>query len=367
MKVAHLSSAHNRYDTRIFLKMCKSLSANYYKVYLVIADGKGDEINSGVTILDTGANKGGRINRMSKTVSKIFKKAKELDVDIYHLHDPELIPVGLKLKKLGKKIIFDAHEDLPNQILSKPYLNKFSKKILSKIIKIYQFYSLPKFDAIVAATPDINDKLSKINPKTININNYALLNELRNSYRWIEKKNEAIYLGFISKIRGITQLISSLNYTKNIRLNLVGIFNDKNLKQNLKQSTTWKRVNEYGFLDRKKVNEVLANSKVGVVTFLPEPNHINAQPNKIFEYMSAGLPIVCSNFLLWKKIIENNNCGICVDPLNVKDIGKAIQFFIDNPIKAEQMGRNGRKAIEQTYNWSIEEKKLLELYKSILK
>tara|TARA_B100001939_G_scaffold341172_1_gene350407 strand:- start:151 stop:1254 length:1104 start_codon:yes stop_codon:yes gene_type:complete len=367
MKVAHLSSAHNRYDTRIFLKMCKSLSKNYYKVYLVIADGKGDEINSGVSILDAGVNKGGRINRMTKTVSKIFKKAKELDVDIYHLHDPELIPIGLKLKKLGKKIIFDAHEDLPKQLLSKPYLNKFSKKILSKIFEIYERYSLPKFDAVVAATPDINDKLLKINTKTININNYPLLNELRNSHRWIEKKNEVIYLGFISKIRGITQLLSSLNYIKNIRLNLVGSFNDKNLEKDLKKSTNWKMVNEYGFLDRKKVNEVLANSKVGVVTFLPEPNHINAQPNKMFEYMSAGLPIVCSNFLLWKKIIENNDCGICVDPLNARDIGKAIQYVLDNPIKAEQMGKNGRKAVEQTYNWSIEEKKLLELYKNIVK
>ena len=110
---------------------------------------------------------------------------------------------------------------------------------------------------------------------------------------------------------------------------------------------------------------MLAKSKAGVVFFYPLPNHIDAQPNKMFEYMSAGLPIITSNFLFWREIVEGNECGLCVDPLNPKAIGEAIQYLIDNPAQAERMGGNGRKAVEGKFNWPVEEEKLLALYKEL--
>jgi len=128
----------------------------------------------------------------------------------------------------------------------------------------------------------------------------------------------------------------------------------------------WQNVETLGYLDRNAVKSTLSRSMRGLVLFHPEPNHVNAQPNKMFEYMSAGIPVIASNFPLWKEIVEGTECGICVDPLNPKEIADAIRWIIEHPVEASRMGENGRKAVEERYNWGIEEKKLLELYNKIL-
>jgi len=345
--------------------MCTSLAKHGYDVSLIVADGLGNEIKDNVAIFDVGAKTGGRLSRMTKTVKRVFDAALKLKADIYHLHDPELIPIGLKLKKFGKKVIFDAHEDLPKQILGKPYLNKPTKVVLSKAFTLYEHWACPKFDAIIGATPFIRDKFLKINANTVDVNNFPLLDELANTSDWSKKLNEVAYVGDISKIRGIEEIILAMNDTHGVKLNLAGKFGDKSLEDKVKNQQAWLRVNELGFLNRQQVNEVLAKSKAGLVTLYPVINYMDALPVKMFEYMAAGIPVIASNFPLWHEIVEGNQCGICVNPLDTNAISKAIQYFVENSIDAERMGKNGRRAVEEKYNWLIEEKKLLRLYEGL--
>ncbi|PKM19389.1 MAG: glycosyl transferase [Gammaproteobacteria bacterium HGW-Gammaproteobacteria-15] len=367
-KVTHLTSAHPRYDIRIFLKMCSSLAKEGYVVNLVVADGKGDEIKNGVNIFDTGEKAKGRIERMTKTVKSVYEKATKLDSDVYHLHDPELIPVGVKLKESGKLVIFDAHEDLPKQLKSKPYLNVFLRNFLPIAFSLYEQYVFRKFDALIGATASITTKLKKINSNSFTINNYPILGELSpdNNSIWNNRSNEVCYLGGIAEIRGIKQVIASLPYAENVTLNLAGRFSEKWVEEEVKSWPSWGQVNELGFINRDEAAKVLGRSKAGIVTFHNYPNHVHAQPNKMFEYMSAGLPIITSNFPMWREVVEGNHCGICVDPLDKHAIADAINYIINNPKEAECMGINAVAAIKNKYNWSVEEQNLFKVYKELL-
>ncbi|WP_277934108.1 glycosyltransferase family 4 protein [Campylobacter hyointestinalis] len=339
-----------------------------YKVSLVVADGKGDEIKSNVFIYDVGLKSYSRISRMQKTAKKIFQKAKDLNSDIYHIHDPELIPVGLRLKKLGKKVIFDSHEDVPKDILSKNWIPFLLRRSISYAYSLYEQYACSKFDYIVAATPFIRDKFLKINKNSIDINNYPILGELYNDISWNDKENSVCYVGGISRIRGIVEIVKAMKYA-DIKLNLVGLFDSNDLKNEIvvlaKSICNENKINLFGFLDRKGVSDIINKSKIGLVTLYPTTAYLEALPIKMFEYMSAGIPVIASNFPLWRDIVEKSGCGICVDPLKPKDIAKAINFILQNPQIAEQMGINGRKIVVEKYNWAIEEEKLFNIYEEL--
>ena len=120
-----------------------------------------------------------------------------------------------------------------------------------------------------------------------------------------------------------------------------------------------------GRLSRKEVNDLYGSARAGIVIYQPAQNHYEAQPVKMFEYMAAGLPVIASNFPLWKKIVEKTGCGICVDPQNPKDVRDACMDLLNNPEKGQEMGRLGRLAVVEKYCWSNEEKKLLDLYDDI--
>jgi len=364
--IVHLTSVHPRYDTRIFVKQCRSLAALGHAVTLVVADGRGDERVDGVRIVDVGRLQG-RVNRVLRTTRRVLQAARRLDADLYQLHDPELIPAGLRLKRLGKAVIFDSHEDVPVQLLAKPYLGSWTRRLLSAGFATCEGHAYRRFDGLVAATPYIRERLLGLHPNTVDVNNYPMLQEFDAAPDWDGKVAEVCYVGSISAIRGIRELVRACELLRSpARLSLVGSFAEPALEREVARFPGWKRVDAHGHLDRGGVQAALRRAVAGLVTLHPVTNYLDALPVKMFEYMAAGLPVIASRFPLWQDIVEGNECGVCVDPGNPAAIAAAIDHFCLHPQVARRMGESGRRAVEARYNWRGEAAKLASLYDGLL-
>jgi glycosyltransferase involved in cell wall biosynthesis len=366
ISVAHLTSVHSRYDTRIFLKECRSLAKGGFRVALIVADGKGDEVTDGVQVLDVGRPRG-RIQRATITLRRIRQRALQLDADIYHLHDPELLMIAGGLARNGKSVVFDSHEDVPKHIHVKQYLYPPIRRLLAAAYEKYQARVCRRISGVVAATPLIAEKFMAVNPNSVNVSNFPLSEEFSVSGE-IENtdRNLVCYLGGISESRGIREMVRALEMLESdTRLVLCGRFDDERIRDDVSRYPGWNRVDDKGWLSRESLREVLRQSAAGLVTLHPRENYMEAYPIKMFEYMSAQVPVISSNFPLWREIVEGHDCGVCVDPLQPHAIAEAIDYLIENPRRARQMGENGRRAIEGTYNWRAEERKLIHFYERL--
>ncbi|MEI8201741.1 MAG: glycosyltransferase family 4 protein [Bacteroidota bacterium] len=360
-RICHISSVHPRTDIRIFLKECVSLAEAGNEVFLLVADGKGNAKINGVNIVDAGKLPSNRLSRMMNATKLIRKPAMELNCEVYHFHDPELIPLGLYLKKQAKKVVYDVHEDVPRQMLTKPYLNAFLRRLVANVFEKYENHQVKKFDAIVTSTPHIRNRFWNFNYQTVNVNNYPILSEFNIDPIAKRIPNQICYIGNISKERGILQLLEALEHTS-ATLVLAGTFETIELEKMAKEHAAWGQVRYVGQVDRAEIAHILSTSSVGMVTLLPALNYIDSLPIKMFEYMAGGVAIIASDFRIWKTIIEKEKCGICVNPMEVQGITQAIQHLISNPEIAKEMGNKGKYASQSKYNWTREKDKLTQLY-----
>ena len=364
--VVHLTSIHPRTDTRVFLKQCRSLAEAGYDVVLVVADSHGDASVDGVQIRDVGRGQGvhGRLG----AALRVWRAARQLRAAVFHIHDPELLPVGWWLRRTGRTVVFDAHEDLPAQLTTKPYLGPRRRRLLALAVQWFERSVCGRLDAVIAATPAIGDKFADINPDTVVINNYPLADELSPISNQDSQRASVCYVGGISAIRGIREMVQAMEYVDpGVDLSLVGTFESARLEAEVQAMPGWARVRAHGFQPRNAVKELLERSFAGLVTFHPAPNHLEAQPNKMFEYMSAGVAVIASDFPAWRKTVEGTGSGACVDPLDPVAIAAVINALAADPERAAQMGASGRRLVETMRNWQIEEQVLLELYRELIR
>lgn len=366
VSITHISTVHPAFDVRIFHKECRSLINHGFKVNLIISHNKEETID-GIHIIPLPFFER-RIKRILIKPILAFIYALKLRSNLYHFHDPELMPVGIMLKLFGKKVIYDVHEDVPSQIMDKHWILPHLRYFVSTIVKAIEKFGCLFFDGIVTATPYVKNKFLKMNKNTIDINNYPLMIEfagLKLDGKSKDKKEKIIcYIGAITKARGIVELIKAVEGT-DIKLYLAGTIAPRSLLESLKKEEGWKNVTYFGQVNRNKAFSILRKAQIGICLFHPIANHLNCLPNKLFEYMAASRPIVASSIPYWKKLLGGLESISFVDPLNPEKIRSAIQALISDQEKCHSMGQNGLKAVKEIYNWESEEKKLIDFYKSL--
>jgi glycosyltransferase involved in cell wall biosynthesis len=365
-RIVHLTTVHPRDDIRIFQKECVSLARAGYEVIQVVGDGRGDAIVNGVRIVDIGAPPIGRIARMHRQPRRAWQTVLSLRPALVHFHDPELLPVGVNLVKHGIVSVYDAHEDVPRQVLTKQWIPLPLRKPLSWVFERYENSRVRRLAAVVAATPHIGQRFAPVAPRSVVVANYPFLDELAPPSAPVSREREVCYVGGIMRTRGIFEMVRAVARVPGIRLRLAGNFEDDALQQELRAEPGWAQVDYLGQIDREQVRSVLARASAGLVTLLPMPSYLDSLPIKMFEYMSAELPVIASDFPLWRDIVERHSCGLCVNPADPEAIAGAIRAIVNAPEKLQAMGRAGRTAVLAKFNWPQAERELLALYQELL-
>jgi glycosyltransferase involved in cell wall biosynthesis len=286
-KIVHLTSVHSPFDIRIFYKECHTLAEAGCEVVLIAAH-EHDEVRDGVRIRAIPRPRG-RWERMTRTAWQVCWAALRENGCVYHFHDPELVPAGLLLKAFGKKVVYDVHEDVRRDILSKFWIPSALRSCIARLWGVAETIGARAFDGIVAATPPIGRKFPCA--KTVIVQNFPCSEELSHgkTFPYAERPAVVVYIGSITAPRGIGEAIEAMTLlpdSLSARLVLAGRFGPPpELESELRQMPGWKRVEFVSWQSREWILNLLAQARVGLVTFHPAPGYAEAQPNKLFEYM----------------------------------------------------------------------------------
>ena len=364
-KVCVFTSVHRADDHRL-RKESRSLVSAGYDLVMVAPHERDETIdNYRVRAIPRPLT---RPERMTRTAWSAYSAARREQAAIYHFHDPELLPLALLLKMQGKRVIYDAHEDVPRDIMLKTYIPKLPRWLLAQFARVAEKGSAMLLDGVVVAS-DHMIRGFRAARRVISVRNFPDLARFQAQQRRANSPEfRIIYIGSLAAVRGVRKLVEALPHVRpdlNVRLSLYGELDPPGFFEELQKLPGWQYVDFGGSLDHNDVPQALASAHVGMACLQPTETYISAIPTKLYEYLAAGLPLIASNFPLYRAIVEKHRCGLCVDPTDPVAIAHAIEQLADHPEQREELGRRGR-ALSGAYAWAGEAGKLLDLYADVL-
>lgn len=368
VKICHVTSVHDKNDSRIFYRECLSLKRAGFDVHL-IAPADEDSVDDGV-IVHAVPKFSSRLLRMLICPLAILRKLAFKKYKLVHFHDPELIWVGIVLRISGKKVIFDVHENIAEQITSKDWLPL--RKLIAKLYIAIDYISAKCFVLILAELSYV-DIYKQYTSDYHVILNYPDIDLLAEHHVTRRDSASIFYIGGVSKERGIDTVLNALHllHSKNIyfEFHCVGTCSPALLAE-IREWNVYQEISDrvvfYGRRDIKEGYKISQKCILGISILKPIGNYRNSYSTKIFEYMAVGMPVITSDFQLYRDVVQASDCGICVDPEDPCQLANALGRLLTDHQEAQRMGQNGRMAVERIYNWRKEDEKLLALYRKLL-
>lgn len=364
-KITHITVAHKSNSTRIFAK--EAMSAKLAGIDVsIVAPHPHDEVVKGISVRALPSFKS-RFVRWFKGGFLAYKFAMKEKADFYQIHDSELLFLGICLKFAGKKVIYDAHEDLPVEVSERFRRHRVFKKIVRTSVRVVESFLSKRMFGIVAATPHIQQRFRSIGcPRVVNINNYPILSGFDLEGSLDRKANfearEFCYVGTIAENRGIFEIMDAC-YACGASLNLCGVFSSALLEKQCRERPSWSAVRYYGYLGQEKLVEVMSKSVAGFVVLHPLENFKDSIPVKMFEYMAVGLPFIASDFVFWRELLTDCKSVVFVDPLDPEEIKQAIFHLLKNYSDFEFEAGKAALLVRESFSWGTEAKKLIEFYR----
>ena len=363
-RVCHITTVHPVDDHRILHKECRSLREAGYEVML-IAPAEEDVVVNGISVVALRGTPRNRLERMLHRARGAYRTALAVDADLYHFHDPEFLPFGVRLARAGRRVVYDAHEDVPVQMRYKEWIPSRVRGRAARAFAAFEAACVSRLDAVVTPSHTALERLRRSQARTILLANYPRLDEIVPAPRWSDRERAACYVGGITRTRGAYELVTAMARVDGV-LHMAGPFLPPALRLELERDPGWARVRYAGRLGRGAIGGLLARAKVGVIPLHPIANYVDAYPVKLFEYLAAGLPIVATDVPRWRALLEAHDCGVSVPFGRPELLGAAIEELLDDDERSRAMGERARSAAERHYSWETQEAALTDLYGRLL-
>lgn len=312
----------------------------------------------------------------------LIRRIKKHKVPIVHVHDLHYgLIVTIISRILRRKVVYDAHEDYVGMIMGYLQRKGLLRRIYFTIFLCYFIFSerivCRLARKIIVVVEENENRLIKLNvprDKVVVVSNTPDVNELRKlsiSFTGEGRETVISYVGGISFLRGLDTLIKALpliiRKNPETRLLLVGDGEGEvtELVKMGKQLGIEKYVTFTGWVSFDKAMKYMQESHIGVIPHRSCPQTDNTVPHKLFQYMFYKKPAIVSDVKPLKRIVSETGCGLVFRAGNHEELAEKLLEVINDASKREEMGENGRRAVETRYNWDNEQEKLLLVYKKL--